>query len=279
LPAENFAQLEEWLRFHRFPLLGDITKNNSRTYVDSGIPIAFVFVETTAQREQLSPILKDIAKDTRTKLNFVFVDWVKYSQQAKKLGLSGSIVPALAIEDIKKQLHYGFDEKLPIDATNTRDFVHRFLSGELKPSFVSEPTPIANDDPVKIVVGSTFRDIVLDNSKDVFVEFYAPWCGHCKSLSPVWTELAELLKGRNIVVAKIDATANDINCAAIETISAYPSLYFFKAGEKDHPLRFSSKDRSIEALMQFVNENETKESSDNNTEPNLAKHVRQQDEL
>ena len=41
------------------------------------------------------------------------------------------------------------------------------------------------------VVAKNFDEIVNDESKDVLIEFYAPWCGHCKSLEPKYTELAE----------------------------------------------------------------------------------------
>lgn len=41
------------------------------------------------------------------------------------------------------------------------------------------------------MVGETFNAIVNDESKDVLIEFYDPWCGHCKSLAPKYDELAQ----------------------------------------------------------------------------------------
>jgi protein disulfide-isomerase A6 len=47
------------------------------------------------------------------------------------------------------------------------------------------------DTKVITLTDTTFNEIVLDPEKDVLVEFYAPWCGHCKNLAPVWESLAK----------------------------------------------------------------------------------------
>ena len=43
----------------------------------------------------------------------------------------------------------------------------------------------------QVVVAETFDEIVNDESKDVLIEFYAPWCGHCKNLAPKYEELGQ----------------------------------------------------------------------------------------
>lgn len=45
----------------------------------------------------------------------------------------------------------------------------------------------------------------------MLVDFYAPWCPHCKRLDPVLSDLAAKLEGREkMVIAKMDATGNDV---------------------------------------------------------------------
>ena len=60
------------------------------------------------------------------------------------------------------------------------------------------------------MVGKTFRD-VFSHGKDVFLEFYASWCAHCKKLVPVYDDLGKHFKDNDdVIIAKIDAAANDV---------------------------------------------------------------------
>lgn len=49
----------------------------------------------------------------------------------------------------------------------------------------------------QVVVAENFDEIVNAEDKDVLIEFYAPWCGHCKNLEPKYKELGEKV-GRGV---------------------------------------------------------------------------------
>jgi protein disulfide-isomerase A6 len=74
-------------------------------------------------------------------------------------------------------------------------------------------------------------DTTVMNSEDMWlVEFYAPWCGHCKSLAPEWARAATALKGK-VKVAAVDATANQMLSQRYD-IKGFPSIKMFPAGPK-----------------------------------------------
>lgn len=84
---------------------------------------------------------------------------------------------------------------------------------------------------VIVLTDKSFDDNVFGDEHAWFVEFYAPWCGHCKSLAPEWAELATNLKGE-VKVAKVDATENK-NAGERFGVRGYPTIKFFPAGKKD----------------------------------------------
>ena len=54
------------------------------------------------------------------------------------------------------------------------DFARKLVNGDLEPYLKSQPIP-EQTDVVKVVVAKNFDEIVNDASKDVLIEFYAPW--------------------------------------------------------------------------------------------------------
>lgn len=74
-------------------------------------------------------------------------------------------------------------------------------------------------------------DKMVMNSEDMWlVEFYAPWCGHCKNLAPIWASAATELKNK-VKLGAIDATVNRVKASQYD-IKGYPTIKYFAPGKK-----------------------------------------------
>ncbi|XP_033144453.1 protein disulfide-isomerase like 2-1 isoform X3 [Brassica rapa] len=105
---------------------------------------------------------------------------------------------------------------------------------------------------VVVLTPDNFDEIVLDQNKDVLVEFYAPWCGHCKSLAPVYEKVATVFKQEEgVVIANLDADAHK-SLGEKYGVSGFPTLKFFpkdnKAGQ-DY-----EGGRDLDDFVGFINE-------------------------
>lgn len=140
-------------------------------------------------------------------------------------------------------------------------FLQEFKAGNLKPWLKSEPAPDAAENeaaPVKVVTGENFESLVVNNDKDVLLEVYAPWCGHCKQLEPIYKALGEAVQSaaiNNVVIAKMDGTANEVDYPGLK-VSGYPTLFFFPAGSKSAPVEYSAS-RDAAGFVSFLRKHAT----------------------
>ena len=83
----------------------------------------------------------------------------------------------------------------------------------------------------KEITDANFQELLAEGSLLV-VDFWAPWCGPCKMISPIVDELAEEYAGR-AVIGKVNVDENDDTCSAYGIMNI-PTILFFKGGELVH---------------------------------------------
>ncbi|KAK4775548.1 hypothetical protein SAY87_023509 [Trapa incisa] len=213
---------------------------------------------------------KEVGQDRGALVEF-YAPWCghckKLAPEYEKLGMSFKKAKSVLIGKVDCDEHKSLCSKYGVSGYPT---IQWFPKGSLEPKKYEGPrtaeslTEFVNNEGgtnVKIAVAPShvvvltadnFDEVVLDETKDVLVEFYAPWCGHCKALAPTYEKVATAFKlEEEVVIANLDADKYK-DLAEKYGVSSYPTLKFFPKGNKAGEEYEGGRD--LDNFVNFINE-------------------------
>ncbi len=210
--------------------------------------ILFFISKTAEDYKDKLEVFQKLSGDYRNKVMFVVVDLDEDDNRrvVEFLGLKGETFPAMRVIQMQENDIVKYKpEKPELEEDNIKSFVEDYLADKVPVHYLSEEIPEDWDkEPVKVLVGKNFDEVAFDKSKNVLVEFYAPWCGHCKQLAPVWDKLAEAMADKeDVLVAKMDSTVNELPHTRVRS---FPTIKLYsKDDNAEHEYNGERKSLSL----------------------------------
>ena len=107
------------------------------------------------------------------------------------------------------------------------------------------------NDLVVTITESNFESLVIQEALPVLVDFWAPWCGPCRMLEPIISQIASQVQGR-AVIGKVNIDENP-RVAERFHIQAVPQIFFFQKGKvKDRSVGYVSKAALLSKLETVI---------------------------
>ncbi|VVA92097.1 unnamed protein product [Arabis nemorensis] len=264
--------LEKFVKESSIPLVTVFDKDpNNHAYVikffDSPNTKVMLFTNFTGEgAESLKSKYHEVATSNKGQgLSFLLGDAENSQGAFQYFGLEESQVPLIIIQtaDDKKYL------KTNVEVDQIESWIKDYKDGKVSQHKKSQPIPTENNEPVKVVVAESLDDMVFNSGKNVLLEFYAPWCGHCQKLAPILDEVAVSYQSSDtsVVIAKLDATTNDFPHDTFD-VKGFPTIYFRSASGN---IVLYEGDRTKEDIISFIDKNkdtagETKKEEEKTTE-------------
>jgi len=256
------ANIKQFIEDNIFGMCPHLTDDNKEQLFKSDMLVAYYDVDyeknpkgSNYWRNRVMKVAKGFL-DQGKKLTFAVANKNSFSADLAEIGLDASTgeVPVVRVRTANGN-SFVMTEEFSRDGKALERFLQDYFDGKLKRYVKSEPIPEPNDGPVKVLVGDNFDEIVNDDTKDVLIEFYAPWCGHCKTLEPKYKELGEALSADpNIIIAKMDATANSV--PPEYEVRGFPTIYFAPIGQKSSPKKYEGA-REVKDFISYLKKEAT----------------------
>jgi len=249
------ADITKFVKSNALPLIVDFNHETAQKVFGGEIRshVLLFLSKEAGHYDKYLPVQKTLAGNYKEKVLFVSIntDDEDHGRILEFFGMKKEEVPAARLIRLADEMakYKPTTEVLEGDGSAMKAWVEDFIAGNLKQHLLTQELPEDWDKtPVKVLVASNFDDVAMNKDKDVLVEFYAPWCGHCKQLAPIYDKLGEKFKDHeSIVIAKMDSTANELEHTKI---NSFPTIKLFKKG--DNQVVEYSGERTLEGLSKFL---------------------------
>ncbi|GJQ66743.1 ERp60 [Trypoxylus dichotomus] len=248
----NFVDVSAFITNNYHGLVGIRSENNKNDFKP---PLVVAYYEIDYKKNLKGTnywrnrILK-VAQQYQNQLTFGITQFQELKEFGEVKYKHSPIVFAKNTENQK----FKMKEEFSVEAFD--NFVNNFLKNKLEPFVKSENIPKSNNEPVKIVVAKNFNDLVVNNHKDTFIMLYSPWCSHCQRMMPSYGNLAEKMVDEDVVIAKMDATSNDV--FEPFKLEGYPTIYWAPRNSKNKPITYDGG-RNLQAFIKFIAKHATNE--------------------
>ncbi|XP_035728341.1 protein disulfide-isomerase-like [Vespa mandarinia] len=249
----TFKNIQNFISIYSLPLIVDFNQDTAQKIFGGDIKShLLVFISKKDRNfEKLVKKIEEPAKKFRGEVLFVTIDSdeADHERILDYFGIKNKDVPVMRLIKLEGDMIKYKPENPEISSENVLEFVNAFIEGKLKRHLLTEDLPKDWDKhPVKVLVGTNFHEVAFNKEKDVLVEFYAPWCGHCQQLAPIYEELGKKYEdSESVVIAKMDATVNELEDVKIIN---YPTITLYKKGTNE-AVDYNGE-RTLAELAKFI---------------------------
>lgn len=251
----NTEEIKSFVEINKHPLLTVLNSKNANTVYASAMKLHVLLFAESKDYDNVKSLYLEAARDFKGKIMFLVIDMEDPEFAMPMLAVYGLDAKKPLVAGLNNEDGSRYVMKSDVTVANVKKFADDLYTGQLPVYHKSEPVPVATEGLVKKVVGKTFDEIVMDDTKDVFLEVHAPWCQPCEKVSRVFENLAKRVQDvPSLVMARFDGQANEH--PFLLDVLDYPSLLLFPAGRKSSkPILAPSKKTSWKKLHTFLKEN------------------------